>query len=95
MDKRQNSDGKTLERVNLMLTRDDSAWLDRLAHEIRENTGAKLSRSEIVRAALSTLAELHRLAPMFPARFRALHSCETKDELALMGILAVRRAALP
>ncbi len=95
MDNQQNTGGKALERVNLMLTRGDSAWLDTLANEIRVNTGAKVSRSEIVRAALSTMAELHRLAPIFPARLMPLHSCKSRDELALIGILAVRSAVLP
>ena len=89
------TEGKVLERVNLMLTRDDSTWLDMLANEIRTNMGAKISRSEIVRAALTTMGELHRLAPMFPDRLMPLHSCKSRGELALMGILAVRRAAQP
>ncbi|HTX36452.1 MAG TPA: hypothetical protein VME43_15590 [Bryobacteraceae bacterium] len=92
MGKEQNREN-ALERVNLMLARRDSAWLDSLANEIRVNTGAKVSRSEIVRAALSTLAELHRLAPMAPTRLIPLHSCKSRDELALAGTLAVRRAA--
>jgi hypothetical protein len=95
MDNRQGADGKALERVNLMLTRDDSAWLDTLANQIRENTGAKVSRSEIVRAALSTMAELHRLEPMFPAWLMPLHTCKTERELAVAGILAIRSAARP
>ena len=94
MDNQQSKRGKALERVNLMLTRDDSAWLDMLADEIRVNTGAKVSRSEIVRAALSTMAELHRLGPLAPARFRPLNSCTSRDDLALVGILAVRHATL-
>ena len=84
-----------LERVNLMLARKDSAWLDTLANEIHVNTGAKVSRSEIVRAALCTMAELHRLNPMAPSRLIPFHSCKTRDELILAGILAARRAALP
>ena len=95
MDNQLTTDGKALERVNLMLTRDDSAWLDMLANQIRTNTGAKISRSEIVRAALTTMAELHRLAPMFPDRLMPLQSCKTKGELAVVGILAVRRALQP
>jgi hypothetical protein len=75
-----------LGRVNLMLTRQDSAWLDQLANEIRSTTGAKVSRSEIVRAALSMLRELDRLAP--------LCSCKSGDNLAAMGIVAARKAAL-
>jgi len=39
MDNEPNDSGKTLERVNLMLTRDDSVWLDELANEIRTKSG--------------------------------------------------------
>lgn len=95
MDDRHNSDEDALERVNLVLKRRDSAWLDTLANEIRVSTGVKISRSEIVRAALSTMAELHRRAPMAPARLMPLHSCKSGDELALAGVLAVRLAGLP
>jgi hypothetical protein len=94
MDGGHNPDENALERVNLVLTWRDSAWLDTLANEIRVNTGAKISRSEIVRAALFTMAELHRLAPKAPTRLMPLHSCKSRGELTLAGVLTVRRAAL-
>jgi hypothetical protein len=39
-----------LERVNLMLSREESEWLDQLAAEILAATGSKVSHSQIVRA---------------------------------------------
>ncbi len=84
-----------LERVNLMLMRDESEWLDQLGAEIREQTGAKVSRSEIVRAAIATLTELHRLAPACPTRLMPLSSCKSGSELTVVGVLAVRWATTP
>lgn len=81
-----------LERVNLMLGKDESEWLDELAAEILAATGSKVSRSEIVRAAIATLRELHRLAPACPARFIPLSSCKSGSELVVLGVLAVRWA---
>jgi hypothetical protein len=40
-----------LERFNVVLSLEDTAWLDRLAGEIQTGTSAKVSRSEIIRAA--------------------------------------------
>ena len=94
-DPQQNTAGNKLERVNLLLSRDDSAWLDALAAEIRANTGARVSRSEIVRAALSIMAELYRVAPTCPDRLVPLDRCKSGEELAVIGLLAVRWAALP
>ena len=81
-----------LERVNLMLGRQESEWLDQLAAEILAATGSKVSRSEIVRSAIATLGELHRLAPSCPARFVPLSSCKSGSELMVLGVLAVRWA---
>jgi hypothetical protein len=92
MDNRLNASGRALERVNLILTRDNSSWLDGLSNEIRVTTGAEVSRSEIVRAAVSTLAELHRLAPVSTKRIIPLGACKTEGELAVAGILAIRLA---
>jgi hypothetical protein len=77
-----------LERVNLMLSPADSGWLDELAAEIRTRTGAKLSRSEITRAAIATMRELHRYGDTL--RFGALAACKSETELSIAGVLAVR-----
>jgi hypothetical protein len=88
---KHNSD-KRLERFNIVLSLDDSAWLDQFAAEMLAGTGAKVSRSEIIRAALTTLRELHQSAPDCPARFLPLAQCRSSSDLALMGVLAVRWA---
>jgi hypothetical protein len=83
--------GERLERVNVMLERQESDWLDQLAAEIHTETGAKVSRSEIVRAGIAGMRELHRLAPACPSRFVPLATCDG----ALLGqmiVLAVRWA---
>lgn len=81
-----------LERVNLMLGREESEWLDQLAAEILAATGAKVSRSEIVRAAIATLQEVHLAAPAYPTWLTPLGRCESGAALAQMGVLAVRWA---
>ena len=73
-----------LERFNLMIARNDSQWLDRLTREIHDRTGAKVSRSEIVRAAIGGLRELHRLEP--------LSGCMSRSIIAAVHLLAIRRA---
>ena len=80
------------ERFNVVLSLEDSAWLDELAEELLAGAGAKVSRSEIIRAALATLRELHRTAPDCPARFLPLAQCRRGSDLAVMGVLAVRWA---
>jgi hypothetical protein len=81
-----------LERFNLVLSLDNIAFLDQLAAEMRAGTGAKVSRSEIIRAALATLRELHRTAPDCPARFLPLAQCRSGSDLAMLGVIAVRWA---
>lgn len=80
----------SLERVNLMISREESAWLDQLAAEIRTRTGAKVSRSEITRAAIATLRELHRAGDA--ARFGSLVDCKSGADLSVLGVIAIRRA---
>jgi hypothetical protein len=84
--------GERLYRYNLLLADAESAWLDQLADEIRQANGAKVSRSEIVRAAIAGLRELYRLAPERPSKFVALTHARTGSDLALMTILAARLA---
>ena len=86
-----NTEGR-LERFNVVLSLDESEWLNQLAAEIQTETGAHVSRSEIIRAALSGLSELHRLAPSCPSRFVPLHTCQSAPELGLWAVLAVRYA---
>ena len=71
-----------------MLGRSESEWLDQLAAGIFAETGAKISRSEIVRAAVAALRELDRVAPMNPSRLLPLTHCKTGA-----GLLAIRLAA--
>jgi len=90
----KSSTGERLERVNIMLERQESEWIDKLAAEIHTSTGAKVSRSEIVRAAIAGLRELHRLAPARPSRLvplLPLASC-TGPALGQMAVLAMRLA---
>lgn len=82
---------RKLIRVNLMLSREDSDWLDEFAEEVRHKTGARLSRSEIVRAALAALRELNALG----RRGEALPIEQVRDgvELAGMSVLTLRKLA--
>jgi hypothetical protein len=82
-----------LERFNLVLSLGDIAWLDQLAAEIRAESGAKVSRSEMVRAALAGLRELHRLAPLCPTL--ALHTVRSGSDLTVLAVLSARVAAIP
>jgi hypothetical protein len=75
-------DTKGMRRVNLILSRKDSVFLDNLAREIDDRVGARVSRSEIVRASIAGMRELHRLAPLRPSRFSPLAAC--KNETALV-----------
>jgi hypothetical protein len=84
--------GERLERVNVMLSRQDSSFLDQLSEEITAKTGAKVSRSEIVRAGIAGMRELHRLAPVC-SRFVPLTSCRSGADLAILIIVALRHAA--
>ena len=70
-----------------MLSRADSDFLVRLGREIDKRTGAKVSRSEIVRASIAGMRELHRLAPLRPARFSPLAACKNETALAVAAWL--------
>jgi hypothetical protein len=82
-----------LERWNVVLAVDDVVWLDRLGAEIAAATSAKVSRSEIIRAAVATLKELHRCASRYPERLMPLAQCKSGTQLVVEVILAIRRAA--
>jgi len=82
-----------LERFNLVLALGEIAWMDQLAAEIRAASGAKISRSEIVRAALDGLRELHRMAPLCP--HLALHTARSGSDLTVLAVLSARMAAIP
>ena len=84
--------GERLYRYNVLLADAESAWLDQLADEIHEQTGAKVSRSEIVRAAIAGMRELHRLAPEAPSRFVPLGSSRSGADLVVMIVMAIRLA---
>jgi len=76
------------ERFNVVLSIEDIAFLDQLAAEMAA-TGAKVSRSEIIRAAVAMLRDLHNAAPRCPARFHPLQQCRSGSELVIMGSVAV------
>ena len=84
-----------LERFNLVLGLEQSEWLDALAAEIKAQNGAEISRSDIVRAAVSGLRELHRLAPSFPDRLVSLHTARSGSDLTGLAVLSARMAAIP
>jgi len=84
--------GERLYRYNLLLADEESAWLDQLAEQIREESGAKVSRSEIVRSALAGLRELHTRAPECLSRFPPLTSCKSGADLSCLAVLAVHWA---
>jgi hypothetical protein len=84
--------GSRLERVNLMLSSEESEWLNQLAMEIRQQTGASVSRSEIVRAAIAALRELHRFCPQ--SQFGALTAAKKGTDLRVLAILAIRAGVL-
>jgi hypothetical protein len=81
-----------LERFNTVLSLDDIAWLDQLAAEIQASNGTKLSRSEIIRAAIATLRELHKWAPRCPTKLLPLAQCKGGADLVMAGVIAMRRA---
>ena len=79
---KRGSSQERLERVQLMLAPDESAWLDTLGGQILARTGAKVSRSEIVRAGIRTLQELDRLSP--------LDGCTSGLMIGAVGVLTAR-----
>lgn len=81
-----------LERFNVGLSLDDIAWLDQLGAEILAANGAKVSRSEIIRAAIATLRELHKWAPRYPGKLLPLAECKSGADLVMAGVIAMRRA---
>jgi hypothetical protein len=85
------TNGARLERVNIMLERSESEWLDMLVDNVRANGGC-VSRSEIVRAAIAGFRELAKLAPECPAKFMALERCRCGGDLIVMSVLAARYA---
>lgn len=62
----------SLERVNVMLSRELILWLGETALSIRQDSGASISRSELIRACLRALAALQ-------LRFSSIRS---EEELA-------------
>jgi len=91
---RHNPDER-LERFNVVLSLKDAAWLDQLGEEILATNGAKVSRSEIIRAAVAMMRELHKEAPRCPARLLPLGQCRSGSDLTLLGVIAVRHATTP
>ena len=81
------------ERFNVVLGSEDVAWLDQLSAELLASNGGKVSRSEIIRAAVATMKELHKWAPRCPAGLIPLARCKSGTDLTLAGVVAMRRAA--
>jgi len=84
--------GARMERFNIVLPLDDSEWLDRIAWEIREKNGVKISRSEIVRAAIAGIRELNLQASKRPSKFVPLANARSGSDLRVLAILAARLA---
>ena len=82
-----------LQRFNIVLGTEDISWLDQLAAEILASSGGKVSRSEIIRAAVATLRELHRCVPQSVPGLIPLADCKSGADLMMAGVLAVRLAA--
>ena len=83
-----------LERFNVVLSLQESEWLNQLSAEIQAQTGAQVSRSEIIRAALAGLRELHRRAPLC-TRLVPLHTCTKGSDLTALAVLSARLATDP
>jgi hypothetical protein len=71
MDTPRTTNSKALERVNVMLSRDVLLWLEKAASQIRENSGAKVNRSELIRGIVGGLMDW-RLG---------LHDCRSEREI--------------
>jgi len=52
MNSQIDNEGKALQRVNVMLSREALAWLEKAALKLHQNTGASVSRSELLRGIL-------------------------------------------
>ena len=72
-----------LDRVNVMLSLGDRAWLDQITGELHDR-GADVSRSEVIRASLAAFRELHRIAP------HLVQTSRNTTELKCIGIAAMR-----
>lgn len=91
MNRNPSQENSKLIRVNLMLSREDSDWLDQFAAEVRHKSGARLSRSEIVRAAVATLRELQALGRRGEAP--PIEQVRNGVQLAGMSMLTLRKLA--
>jgi hypothetical protein len=87
-----NGRGNRLERVNLMLSQEENAWLNQLSDEIKQQTGANVSRSEIVRAGLAAIRDLHSIGAA--SRLGALTAAKNGSELRVVAVMAVRCGVL-
>jgi hypothetical protein len=67
----QNRDGKGLARVNVMLSGDVLMCLERAASQIREDNGAIINRSELIRAIVGAFADLNL----------TIRGCRTETEI--------------
>lgn len=81
-----------MERVNIMLAPDESEWLDALVREIQAQNGGKVSRSEIVRAALAGMRELHSSSLKRPSKLVPFHLCRSGSDLMIIMMVAIRIA---
>jgi hypothetical protein len=81
-----------LERVNIMLSREDRRFLDQFAAEIRQQSGGSVSNSEIVRAGLAAMRELHRIGA--DSRYGPVTAARKGLDLRVLAVMAVRRGVL-
>ena len=75
-------------RLNFMLPVRDSQWLDDVVYVFAER-GVRISRSEILRAAIAALREVQDLSTRIPTVF-SMDSARDGTQLATLAFLAVR-----
>jgi hypothetical protein len=71
MDNRPDVERMTLERVNVILDRRLLMWLEKTAVRIREDTGAPVNRSELIRGIVGAFADLNL----------RLRGCRTENDI--------------
>lgn len=83
-----------LQRFNVMLDPAESQRVDRLADQILTRTGCRISRSAILRAGLSVLGELQRMAEAGLPGALPLDTAQSGRQLESLAVIAVRRVQI-
>jgi len=81
----------SMKRFNVVLSEDESSWLDKFVEEVGRN-GGSVSRSEIVRAGIECMREMERLAQE-SSKCPRLASAKSGADLSLLMTLVARLAA--